>query len=464
MNDMINTLAGIGTAFSQGVTGALDVRRKEEEVARRLRAEIQEMAGKRAKFLQEGIDARTKAGDGRGAASMLPAFTESANTAFDLKGDAALKAPAVVGSPIMKEQLGPPQTQGAMMPRVEVGRDFGNPQTLGAIRGGAMLAPVKPEYEYFSLAPGEERWRQAPGKPPERVASGPKKEAAPREPRYAIDPVTGQVKPVVPGTTFGVKQPTPHQPSMHIDPVTGIVKPMVPGATFNVPPTKPTPPSPEDKEIAKRREAAVIASRVLAKAFPFIGTPKVQAGSADIVISFPLAVSQSGLDGDHPDMRRLQNAVIDLGGYVVAEPGQKPRIVLNPGSTASQLQAKLKDPSLVWARNTDNTQTLVEKRAGVTSAAPPTKPKAPRVWGTADEARVDAEFGRQWKARYPYGYRGDPKHQAEEEQTMRETIRARYEAAPEFGGSAGTEGKPDAAAELVEMMRADKAARKGGKK
>ena len=81
--------------------------------------------------------------------------------------------------------------------------DWKNPENVAAVRDYIGMPPPKPET--FSLGYGEQRYSQVPGQAPKLVATGGAKPIADKDPRYDIDPVTGEVKPVVPGTRFGVK-------------------------------------------------------------------------------------------------------------------------------------------------------------------------------------------------------------------------------------------------------------------
>lgn len=89
--------------------------------------------------------------------------------------------------------------------------DFANPANQAAIRTGVEAAAANlgtlPKPEAYNLGPGETRWMGTPGGAQTKVAEGAPKPTPTHEPRYDIDPVSGQVKPVVPGTTFGVKAP-----------------------------------------------------------------------------------------------------------------------------------------------------------------------------------------------------------------------------------------------------------------
>lgn len=281
----------------------------------------------------------------------------------------------LLGEPVMArgqdrpfiEQQGPSQIPGqkvgvlgAMSPtpyQYDTGkRDLNNPRTLDQARKGLMLAA--PTVEYGQLNPYEITYDKKTGKV---IRQADEKPVTPHfVPSYGPGGTVTYV-PLGNGTKVQAKpekDPAPHYVEDHLPDGTVRHVAASPGLV-----TRPKPPAntAEDKEIAKRREAATIVGRAITKGFG--GVAKVLPGSADIE-----------LDGMYPmpdkQRRMLENAAIDMGGFLYEEPGKKPRIILNPGSTASGVSSKLRDPNLVWARNIDGSQTLVEKKAGVTSAAP----------------------------------------------------------------------------------------------
>lgn len=85
--------------------------------------------------------------------------------------------------------------------------DWEDPSNIEKARRYAAMPPPKPET--FSLGYGEQRYTQVPGQAPKLVATGGVKPVTDKDPRYDVDPLTGEVKAVVPGTRFGVKPEKP---------------------------------------------------------------------------------------------------------------------------------------------------------------------------------------------------------------------------------------------------------------
>lgn len=111
------------------------------------------------------------------------------------QGLAGLAAYRGAGDPITTTRQAPDET---------------NPDYIEAARK-YVGAPI-PKADTFNLGYGERRYSQVPGQAPKLMATGGAKPMADKDPRYDIDPVTGEVKPVVPGTRFGVKPDKPEKP------------------------------------------------------------------------------------------------------------------------------------------------------------------------------------------------------------------------------------------------------------
>lgn len=85
---------------------------------------------------------------------------------------------------------------------VEIGRDFSNPQSLGASRGLLGLEPPTPTY--FELGAGQQRYSQLPGQAPKLVASLDPRPATKAAPKYvqstdaAGNPVWVEAAPGIP--------------------------------------------------------------------------------------------------------------------------------------------------------------------------------------------------------------------------------------------------------------------------
>jgi hypothetical protein len=219
LQDMRQRPDAIGQAIigvGQLAGGIQQAQTDAEDRQRKLEDRLREIATGKASALQKVGQAYADNGNMQAAGKLIPDFARSFNQAYGTD----LSTAPIVGSPVMKqgmeriptEQLGPAMP-GKLMPKVPVEtpapyqydtgeRTFG-PKSEAAIRGGLLLPKVKPET--FELSPGQTRYEQIPGKPAKVVASAdfrPTKDAATR---YDVDPVTGEVKAVVPGTIFGVK-------------------------------------------------------------------------------------------------------------------------------------------------------------------------------------------------------------------------------------------------------------------
>ena len=257
--------------------------------------------------------------------------------------------------------------------------DAGNQEALRKFVGAPAPTPT-----YFELGAGQQRYSQLPGQAPHLVATGPAKEPTPRAPQLRVDEYgDGTVKEVVPGAKFGTRpRPTGPQPRYAVDTPTGRVLPVTPGTSFTPQAPKPTP---ENREIVERRKAAVLAGQALAREFRWIGTPKIAAGTPDLELDFGMNISPSQL-------RQLENAAIDMGGFLMEEPGQKPRIILNQGTTLAHIRAKTgaaKPAKLV----TDASGVRVPDAPGV-KVKDPTAPKPAKPFDAAKAGRsVRAQMG-----------------------------------------------------------------------
>lgn len=257
--------------------------------------------------------------------------------------------------------------------------DAGNQEALRKFVGAPAPTPT-----YFELGAGQQRYSQLPGQAPHLVATGPAKEPTPRAPQLRVDEYgDGTVKEVVPGAKFGTRpRPTGPQPRYAVDTPTGRVLPVTPGTSFTPQAPKPTP---ENREIVERRKAAVLAGQALAREFRWIGTPKIAAGTPDLELDFGMNISPSQL-------RQLENASIDMGGFLMEEPGQKPRIILNQGTTLAHIRAKTgaaKPAKLV----TDASGVRVPD-APVVKVKDPTAPKPAKPFDAAKAGRsVRAQMG-----------------------------------------------------------------------
>lgn len=257
--------------------------------------------------------------------------------------------------------------------------DAGNQEALRKFVGAPAPTPT-----YFELGAGQQRYSQLPGQAPHLVATGPAKEPTPRAPQLRVDEYgDGTVKEVVPGAKFGTRpRPTGPQPRYAVDTPTGRVLPVTPGTSFTPQAPKPTP---ENREIVERRKAAVLAGQALAREFRWIGTPKIAAGTPDLELDFGMNISPSQL-------RQLENAAIDMGGFLMEEPGQKPRIILNQGTTLAHIRAKTgaaKPAKLV----TDASGVRVPD-APVVKVKDPTAPKPAKPFDAAKAGRsVRAQMG-----------------------------------------------------------------------
>lgn len=355
-NPLIDIAGNLGAGLAQGATNFQGAR-----VGRR----EQLMKDSQAAFAAGDIQgAYQLAKQADGVQGLMGALTERQGPkligTYDQKTVEAPRSSAGVVGPQM----------GVMVKQYDASKpDFGNTANVEAIRqyvGAKREAPSFAQWDPYKDVVDERtgrvvrRAKDKPATPHYVMTVGPD-----GRPAYAAAAagLPAYVKPE--------KDPAPHYVEDYQPDGTVRHVPVRPGMV-----TRPKPPAntAEDKEIAKRREAATIVGRAITKGFG--GVAKVLPGSADIE-----------LDGMYPmgdkQRRMLENAAIDMGGFLYEEPGKKPRIILNPGSTASGVSSKLRDPALTWAANPGGSKTLVEKKAGVTSAAPPPKPatpKAPPKW------------------------------------------------------------------------------------
>ena len=155
MSEMMNALAGLGTQFSQGATGFMDERRKQDEVLKHMRDELREQASKTLAYSQKMGGQALDNGNGEAAAGYLNQVPELEKAS----GLGAGMGKQVVGSPVLgtrdvvrqREQLGPAMP-GLSMPTVPVTeqesydtgkRDFSAPEFQAALRGLSGSAPPK---------------------------------------------------------------------------------------------------------------------------------------------------------------------------------------------------------------------------------------------------------------------------------------------------------------------------------
>ena len=114
-------------------------------------------------------------------------------------------------------------------------------------------------------------------------------------------------------------------------------------------------------ERTKRAEAAALIAGEIAKLGG--GRPVISPGTGEIEIQGAQPMSPVA-------QRRMDNLAVGLGGYLEMMPGQNPRIVIPPGTTAAQVQAKInaqikEKNNLTWERGANGVRRMVPKAPGV---------------------------------------------------------------------------------------------------
>lgn len=202
----IEEFARLGAGIGEGLIGAVDAYRTVTDDRERRKREAQRLALEIEQAARQADDQKWKQAErlrGVGADYARAGDLEGAyRLGSQSLGMVGLKPPELERQRL--EHLGPlPPGQEPTM--ITTDRpDYDSGVSRERILG---MVGVKPNEgaEYFNLSPGEVRYKVGANGAVSQVAEGPEKPVTQRDPRYAIDPVSGEVKPLRPGVTFGVK-------------------------------------------------------------------------------------------------------------------------------------------------------------------------------------------------------------------------------------------------------------------
>ena len=457
----------------------------------KLEDHLREIAQGKASALQKVGQAYADSNNFAAAGKLLPDFAQSFNQAYGTD----LPTAPIVGSPVMArgmdkvEQQGPPQVPGGKLlvdvptPYMyDTGKREFDEGSQAAIRGGFLLPKVKPEYD--QIDPYKITYDKTTGKIIRQADENPYKMTAEDQMKLRHEGYTaamdrakvmggyGLERTRMTTTTSAANNAASNTTRTNIAGINNTNDLDVAGLNIGgrlavagvnnaakkdaallkaEAARKAAEAKKTQKQDVETSKASFMMARTIGQGVPGVGVEGIGAGG---VISLNLPRGANG--GEDQTAAQAVAATARSHGYkfTPGTNGQPAVLKPLPGAHAAGLRDRL-----VWRGNGDGTKTLVEGAPGVVSAAPPPKPgkdpateraeRRQRIWKESrDLARQEVNATTKM-GRTPTEADIDKAHQRIFNQML------------QAGEDPAT--KPDAAAELVEMMRADKAKKKGGR-